>query len=94
MARYRKRDQVDERLADDLEIDGRSYTVDYIAKKATGVTGYRVTVAFIAEDGDDHVFVDLDPVDTRPEAEASAEVLSSDRDGLVELFRRQRAPSG
>lgn len=35
------------RLADALNVDGVSYTVDLVARKGTGVQGYRVSVVFL-----------------------------------------------
>lgn len=91
MPRYRRGEQVTLHLHDALEIDGTSYEVDLIAKRATGVRGYRVTVAFIAEEGSRNVFAELDPVESREAAEEVAGELLEDREGLRRLHREQGA---
>lgn len=87
MARYRRRDAIELRVASGLEIDGTTYTVDVIAKRATGVPGYRMTAAFVAEDGSRTAFVDLGPAPGRDEAKAKAEQLSRDPASVRELLR-------
>ncbi|MFQ5890882.1 MAG: hypothetical protein ACE5JR_12690 [Gemmatimonadota bacterium] len=87
MARYRRRDSIETRLAEDLEVEGVRYTVDLIAKRATGVTGYRLTLAFLARDGSRTAFVDLEPAPGREEAKARAESLRSDPAALRGLLR-------
>ena len=86
MARYRRGVQHEIRVADDLEAGGTSWTVDLIAKKATGVEGYRLTLSFIEVEGSGAEFVALDPVDTRPEVEELAEALSADPDRIREIL--------
>lgn len=86
MARYRRGDQHELRVADDLEAEGAAWTVDLIAKKATGVEGYRLTLSYIEEDGDRAEFVGLDPVDTRAEVEELAAALSDDADRVREIL--------
>lgn len=71
------------RLADDLSVAGRTFTADLIAKRATGVRGYKMTLAFIERDGAESHFVDLDPASSRDEAEERAEALRADP-GLLE----------
>lgn len=78
MARYRRGDQLELRVADRLEAEGAAWTVDLIAKKATGVEGYRLTLSFIEVDGTRAEFVGLDPVDARAEVEATADALADD----------------
>lgn len=86
MARYRRGVQHEIRVADDLEAGGTSWTVDLIAKKATGVEGYRLTLSCIEVDGPDARFVSLDPADTRAEVEELAEALADDPDRVRELL--------
>ncbi len=73
-------------MADDLRARGTSWTVDLIAKKATGVEGYRLTLSFIEVDGTSAEFVGLDPVDTRPEVEDLAGELADDPDRVREIL--------
>ena len=86
MARYRRGDQHEIRVADELAAGGATWTVDLIAKKATGVEGYRLTLSFIETDGSASEFVGLDPVDTRGEVEARAGELADDPDRVREIL--------
>lgn len=86
MARYRRGDQHELRVADDLEARGTAWTVDLIAKKATGVEGYRLTLSFIEVDGTGAEFVGLDPVDSRDEVEELAGALSGDPERIREIL--------
>lgn len=91
MARYRKRDQIEVSVADGLEVDGERYSVDLIAKRATGVDGYRCTLSFVAEGGGENAFVDLEPASGRSEARRRGEGLREDPDRLRRLLREERA---
>lgn len=77
-------------MADRLEAGGRRYAVELIAKKATGVEGYRLTLSYLETDGPDSAFVQLDPADTRDEVEDRARELSADPDRLRRLLAEQR----
>ncbi|MFO7588730.1 MAG: hypothetical protein R6X22_11785 [Gemmatimonadota bacterium] len=77
MARYRKSDALEMRLAEEVETGGRRFSADLIAKKATGVPGFRMTLAFLELDGPGSVFVDLDPAPGREEARRRAEELQA-----------------
>lgn len=89
MARYRKRDAVEERVAEALEAEGRTFTVDLIAKRATGVEGYRTTLAFLERDGGGSFFVDLEPVESREDAGLLAEELAADPPRLRRLLAEE-----
>jgi len=89
MARYRRKDQIEVPVADGLEVGGRRYSVDLIAKRATGVQGYRCTLSFIAEEGGPNAFVDLEPASDRREARRRGEELRDREDGLRELLRSE-----
>lgn len=92
MARYRKRDQMEVRVADDLEgPDGGRYSVDLIAKRATGVDGFKCTLSFIAEEGGRNAFVDLEPASGRQQARARGDELGEDPERLRELLRAELA---
>jgi hypothetical protein len=77
---------IEHRLADDLEVGGAHYTVNLVARKGTGVQGFRVTVIFIPhEAGPDREAV-------LPNAPSTADVhrqtreLSGDPARLLALF--------
>ena len=68
MALSRSSSWKEHRLASRLEVDGREYSVDLVARKATGVEGWKVTVVFLPRDGGGEVKADL------PNAASTAEV--------------------
>jgi len=72
MARYRRRDQIEERVTGALDAAGSRWSVDLIAKRATGVPGYRVTLAFLETEGARSAFVELEPAPSREAASALA----------------------
>lgn len=90
MARYRRGDQIEERLSDRLQVGGSVYTVDLIAKRATGVEGYRMTLSYIEAEGTDSRFVRLEPAHSREDVEQRARELAGDRDRLATLLREDR----
>ena len=87
MARYRRKDQIEVPVAEGLEVDGSTYSVDLIAKRATGVDGYRCTLSFIAEEGGANAFVDLEPAPGRREARERGEELRDEHEKLRDLLR-------
>lgn len=94
MARYRRRDQVEATVLDELVVDGTRYGVDLIGKRATGVEGYRMTLAFLADAGEQSAFVELEPAATRAEVRRRAEELAKDRERLVRLLREEKGGGG
>jgi hypothetical protein len=69
MALSRSSSWKEHRLANRLEIGGREFSVDLVARKATGVEGWKVTVVFLPrEEGGSEVKADL------PNAASTAEV--------------------
>ena len=78
MARYRRRDALEIRLDDGVEAGGRTFIADLIAKRATGVRGYRMTLGFFEVAGTGTYFVDLEPAASREEAQARAETLRTE----------------
>jgi hypothetical protein len=90
MALSRSSSWKEHRLATRLEIDGAEYSVDLVARKATGVEGWKVTVVFLARAaGSEEVKTDL------PNAASTAEVrrlvteLEGNEARLREIFRGQ-----
>lgn len=89
----RPRSWVDHRLADGLEIDGRLYTVELVARRGTGASGFRVTVVFMPHDREAaaDVEVELGTVATSADVAQRAKDLQGDPGRIVELFRQGRA---
>jgi hypothetical protein len=86
MARYRRKDALEIRLRDDVRGRDTIWTVDLIAKRATGVAGWRMTLAFLEREGPGSAFVELPPAATREEATERAETLRDDPARLVGLL--------
>lgn len=92
MARYRKRDAIEARLSDRVEAEGRAFTADLIAKRATGIQGYRVTLAFLEvgnDGGSASFFVELEPAASREEAQELADRLRDEPERLRHLLGEQ-----
>ncbi len=90
MALSRSSSWKEHRLANRLEVDGAEYSVDLVARKATGVEGWKVTVVFLPRaTGGQEVKTDL------PNAASTAEVrrlvteLEGNEARLREIFRGQ-----
>lgn len=85
MALSRSSSWKEHRLATRLEADGREYSVDLVARKATGVEGWKVTVVFLPRDdeGGGEVKAEL------PNAASTAEVrrLVTELEGQEERLR-------
>jgi hypothetical protein len=78
---------IEHRLADDIALEGRHYTANLLARKGTGVQGFRVSVVFIDHEGG----ADLET--TLPNAASTAEVhgvtreLQGDGERLAVMLR-------
>ena len=87
MALSRSSSWKEHRLANRLEVDGREFSVDLVARKATGVEGWKVTVVFLPRGEGGEVKADL------PNAASTAEVrrlvgeLEGAEERLREIFR-------
>ena len=71
------------RLANRLECDGAEYSVDLVARKATGVEGWKMTLVYLPRGEGSEVKLDL------PNAASTAEVRRrvSELDGADEQLR-------
>jgi hypothetical protein len=84
MALSRSSSWKEHRLADRLDSGGRTYSVDLVARKATGVEGWRMTVVFLPrEDGAAEVKAEL------PNAASTADVRRkvTELEGNAEALR-------
>lgn len=68
MAMSRSSSWKEHRLADRLQAGGAEHSVDLVARKATGVEGWKVTLVYLPRDGGQSAEVDL------PNAASTAEV--------------------
>jgi hypothetical protein len=74
------------RLADRLEVDGKGYTVQLIARRGTGVQGYRVTVHFIPHEEGVERQAQLPNAASTSDVHQLARELETDEDQLKRLF--------
>ena len=90
MALSRSSSWKEHRLANRLEVDGTEYTVDLVARKATGVEGWKVTVVFLSRSGSGEVKVEL------PNAASTAEVRRrvTELEGAEETLREMCRGAG
>ena len=69
---------IEHRLADDLEVDGAHYIVNLVARKGTGVQGYRMTVDFIPHEGGTGTGRDLENAASTADVHRVSRELSAD----------------
>ncbi len=75
------------RLADRLELDGQAYTVTLVARRGTGVQGYRVTLLFLPHDSGSETQVELPNLASTADVHRLARELEADTPRLESLFR-------
>ena len=81
---------IEHRLLDELVIGDTEYFVNLVARKGTGVQGYRVTVDYIRHDGSGSVSAELPNAASTADVHAVQRELSADRAALVNLFPARR----
>jgi hypothetical protein len=83
MAMSRSSSWKEHRLTNRLECDGVEYSVDLVARKATGVEGWKVTLVYLPREQGSEVTVEL------PNAASTAEVrqLVQQYEGAEEELR-------
>lgn len=86
----RPRSWVDHRLSDALEVEGRAYRVDLVARKGTGTQGYRVTVVFLPHGEGAEVQAELPPATTTADIHGRVRELAGNRERLEALYREAR----
>ncbi|MBR9989988.1 MAG: hypothetical protein KFH98_09545 [Gemmatimonadetes bacterium] len=82
---------IEHRLDSDLDVDGRQYTANLLARKGTGVQGFRVTVVFLPHDGSDTVERDLPNAASTADVHRLTRELTDDPARLAELCREPQA---
>ena len=78
---------IEHRLDSDLDVDGRHYTVNLLARKGTGVQGFRVTVVYLPHDGGETVERDLPNAASTADVHRITRELTGDAPRLVTLCR-------
>lgn len=77
---------IEHRLADDLQIGGNNYQVNLVARKGTGVQGYRVSVDYIRHDGMETRSASLPNAASTADVHAAQRDLAADPARLASLF--------
>ncbi len=80
------------RLADRLELDGAAYTVQLVARRGTGVQGYRVTVHYLPHDSGSEVQADLPNAASTADVHRMARELEADPARLATLYHEAKTP--
>ena len=80
------------RLADRLELDGNAYTVQLVARRGTGVQGYRVTVHYIPHEVGEEVQAELPNAASTSDVHRMARELEADPARLASLYNESRVP--
>jgi hypothetical protein len=83
---------IEHRLADTLSIDGAEYRAELVARKGTGVQGFRVTVVFLPLDGGADAEIDLPNAASTAEIHARVRELSEDHARLEAMYREAARP--
>jgi hypothetical protein len=82
---------IEHRLDSDMEVDGRHYTVNLLARKGTGVQGFRVTVVYIPHEGGDAIERELPNASSTADVHRMTRELGADPARLVDLAREPEA---
>jgi hypothetical protein len=90
MALSRSSSWKEHRLANRLECDGTEYSVDLVARKATGVEGWKVTVVFLPRGEGGEVKVDLPNAASTAEVRRRVTELEGAEERLRELCREAK----
>jgi hypothetical protein len=87
MALSRSSSWKEHRLADRLDVDGTEYSVDLVARKATGVQGWRVTLVYLPRGDGGDVKVEMPNAASTAEVRRRVNELSGAEARLRELLR-------
>lgn len=83
---------IEHRIDSDFELDGAHYTVNLLARKGTGVQGFRVTLVYLPHEGSGAVERNLPNAASTADVHRMTRELTGDPDRLAELFRESLAP--
>lgn len=86
MAMSRSSSWKEHRLANRLDCGGAEYSVDLVARKATGVEGWKMTLVYLPRESGDEVKVELPNAASTAEVRRSVKELEGADDRLRELF--------
>ena len=94
MAMSRSSSWKEHRLASRLECDGREYSVDLVARKATGLEGWRMTLIYLPRTEGEEVVVELPTAASTADVRKATRELEGADERLRELFRSARGEVG
>ena len=78
---------IENRLSSDMELDGAHWIVNLLARKGTGVQGYRVSLVFVPHEGSGDVEVQLPNAASTADVHRVTRELQQDPDRVLALFR-------
>lgn len=87
MAMSRSSSWKEHRLADRLECGGTEYSVDLVARKATGVEGWKMTLVYLPRESGSEVKAELPNAASTADVRRAVRDLEGAEDRLRELFR-------
>jgi hypothetical protein len=90
MALSRSSSWKEHRLADRLDCDGADHSVDLVARKATGVEGWKMTVVFLPRDAGSEVKAELPNAASTADVRRQVKELEGADDRLRDLWRQAR----
>jgi hypothetical protein len=91
MAMSRSSSWKEHRLANRLECDGVEYSVDLVARKATGVEGWKMTLVFLPRESGEEVKVELPNASSTAEVRRVVKELEGADSRLRDYFRERAA---
>ncbi|MEX1184172.1 MAG: hypothetical protein WEF86_13150 [Gemmatimonadota bacterium] len=83
---------IEHRIDSDMELNGSHYTVNLLARKGTGVQGFRVTVVYLPHEGGATVERELPNARSTADVHRMTRELSDEPQRVVELFGQGAAP--
>lgn len=78
---------IEHRIDPDLEVDGAHYTVNLLARKGTGVQGFRVTLVYLPHEGGATVERDLPNAASTADVHRATRELTETPERVAALFR-------
>ncbi len=90
MALSRSSSWKEHRLANRLDVEGTEYSVDLVARKATGVEGWKMTLVFLPRGEGTEVKMDLPNAASTAEVRRRVTQLEGADEQLRALFREAR----
>lgn len=78
---------IEHRISPDTEIDGLHFTVNLLARKGTGVQGFRMTLVYLPHDGGDAVERSLPNAGSTADVHRVTRQLADEPERVAALLR-------